>query len=185
MIPDDKKLFKNAYDYAKRRRLQVLRQESPGHGMEGIVWKTSVHSAIKAFYRLSDYETELSCYQRLQEHGVNEILGLNVPVLEGHDKGLQVIEITFVQPPYLLDFGKASLDIPPPYLSEDRKRFRSQYAAEFGERWSDVSAVLHVLEANYGIYYLDPRPQNICFDDPESDDDDWIKEPPIDYSEYE
>ena len=186
MFPNSNEAFVNAYNYAKGRHRNFLRQDSPGHGMEGWVWKTSIPSAIKAFYRLADFKTELACYERLKEHGVNEIHGLNVPVLEDYDEGLMVIEITFVQPPYLLDFGKATLDSPPPYLRdpEDRRRFESQWRAEFGDRWPDVNAVLNTLATKYGIYYLDPRCQNICFGD-DDDNDYWLKEPPLDYLEYE
>jgi hypothetical protein len=91
-----------------------------------------------------------------------------------------------VQPPYLLDFGKAALNRPPDYLQDpkDLRRFQSQWNSEFGDRWPEVNAILYTLQSKFGIYYLDPRPQNICFDDPESETDDWLKEPPIDYGEY-
>ena len=187
MISDEERIFQNACNYGKRRNKEIMRQGSPGHGMEGRVWKTTSHSVLKAFYRHESYKTELSCYERLLEHKVNSIHNLEVPVLEGFEHSLQVIEITFVQPPYLLDFGKATLDDPPEYLRDpqDLHRFQSQWKAEFGNRWPDVNALLYTLETKYGIFYLDPRPQNICFNDPEDDMDDWMKEPPIDYSEYE
>lgn len=155
--------------------------------MEGVVWKTSNHSVIKAFYRLKDYQTELSCYKRLLKHGVNMIHGLEVPMLEDHQESFRVVEMTFVQPPFILDFGKASLDQPPDYLldPQDLNRFQSQWKAEFGDRWPDVNAILYTLKSKYGIYYLDPKPQNICFGDSEAEGDDWLKEPPLDYDEYE
>lgn len=154
--------------------------------MEGKVWKTDVHSVIKAFYQPDRFQTELSCYERLKSQGVTQIHGLEVPILEHSDASLSVIEMTFVQPPFLLDFGKATLDEPPAYLRDagDLKRFQAQWKSEFGERWPDVNAILYTLETQYGIYYLDPRPQNINFgDDP--DNDDWLKEPGIDYTEYD
>lgn len=186
MAMNNDEVFENAISYAKRRQRKILRQDSPGHGMEGVVWKTSNHSVIKAFYRLEDYKTELSCYERLLEGNVNSIHGLEVPVLEDFEEITRTIEITFVQPPYILDFGKASLDHPPSYLldPQDLRRFQSQWKSEFGDRWPEVNAILYTLQSRFGIYYLDPRPQNICFADPDEDDD-WQKEPPIDYSEYE
>ncbi|WP_148075437.1 hypothetical protein [Bythopirellula goksoeyrii] len=110
-----------------------------------------------------------------------------MPVLEGHDVYLRVIEMTFVRPPYLLDFGKATLDHPPSYLcdEQDKRRFESLGRSEFGDQWPQVNAVLFTLKSSYGIYYLDPRPQNICLGLPDSENDDWMKEPPIDYTEYE
>lgn len=187
MLINDDELFENAYNYAKGRHREILRQDSPGHGMEGRVWKTAAHSVIKAFYRRENFEIELACYQRLLEHAVNRIHGLEVPMLEDFDAGLRVIEMTFVRPPYLLDFGKASLDRPPDYLRDERdqRRFDSQGKSEFGDKWPEVNAILYTLKTSYGIYYLDPRPQNICFDEPDFDDDHWMQEPPIDYSEYD
>lgn len=183
---DDEQVYQNALAYAKHKQQKVLRQDSLGHGTEGWVWKISVPSAVKAFYRHDRYETELSCYRRLLEHRVDTIHGLNVPVLEGFDDHLRVIEISFVQPPYLLDFGKACLDEPPRYFQDEKQLaiFRAQWQAEFGTRWPDVNAVLYTLQEKYGIYYLDPRPANINFGD-HDEDDDWLKEPTIDYTDYE
>jgi hypothetical protein len=48
-----------------------------------------------------------------------------------------------------------------------------------------VNSALYALRSRYGIYYLDPRPQNICLDEADTDADDWMREPPIDYGEYE
>ncbi|WP_145244970.1 hypothetical protein [Aeoliella mucimassa] len=151
------------------------------------MWKTSIPSAIKAFYREENFFNELRCYQRLQSHGVNEICGLNVPVLEDFDDQLWVIEITFVQAPYLLDFGKATLDAPPPYLvdPQDQRRFQAEWRTEFGSRWTEVNAILHILQSKYGIYYLDPKVANIRLSAEEDDDEDWLKEPEIDYTEYD
>lgn len=184
---NDDELFENASIYAKRRHRNISRQDSPGHGMEGKVWKTASHSVIKAFYRQSNFQTELSCYLRLQEYGVNRIHGLEVPMLEDFDAELLVIEMTFVRAPYLLDFGKATLDHPPDYLRDelDQRRFDSIGASEFGDKWPQVNALLYTLKNRYGIYYLDPRPQNICLDEPTSEDENWMREPPLDYSQYE
>ncbi len=156
--------------------------------MEGCVWRTNVPSAVKVFYLPDKFETELSCYERLKSYGVNQIFGHNVPVLEGYDRELRVIEITFVQSPYLLDFGKATLDHPPRYLQDesDLRRIQSQHVSEFGDRWPQVNALLHTLETKYGIFYLDARRANISFgDEHDTDNDDWMNEPLIDYSDYE
>jgi hypothetical protein len=177
-------VFDNASEYAKRRHRNILRQDSPGFGTDGWIWKTSLPSAVKAFYRHSVFRTELACYQRLKSCGVNQIHGLDVPILEGHDEELQVIETTFVKAPYLLDFGKATLDDPPAYYRDpmDIARFHSQWKSEFGDRWPNVSAALYTLRTQCGIYYLDPRPPNINFG--ESDDgDEWTKEPLTDYGD--
>ncbi|WP_442483938.1 hypothetical protein [Aeoliella sp. SH292] len=187
MLPNEREVRANAYTYAKRRGRRIRRQDKAGDGTDGYVWKTSKHSAIKAFYRQENFENELRCYKRLALHEVNQICGLNVPVLEEYDLDTRVIEVTFVQAPYLLDFGKASLDAPPSYLADeqDLKRYQSQWRTEFGSRWMEVNAVLHFLQIKYGIYYVDPKVGNIRLDAEEEDNDDWLREPEVDYSEYE
>lgn len=188
MLLNEREIKTNGYRDAKSRRRNILRQDSPGDGTDGHVWKTSIHSAIKAFYRQENFNCELQCYKRLRQHGVNEIFGLNVPVLEDYDAELRVIEMTFVQAPYLLDFGKATVDAPPSHLLDprDARRFEAEWRSEFGSRFPEVNAVLYVLQSKYGIYYLDPKPANIKLDaEGDEDDDDWMKEPPIDYSSYD
>ncbi len=107
-------------------------------------------------------------------------------MLEGFDDTLRVIEITFVRSPYFLDFGKATTD-------DRRKEYRDpQFLAkaihswqqDFGAKWKEVAAVIHYLKDKHEILYLDPRRGNVNFGDAD-DDDDWLAEPGIDYSEYE
>jgi len=75
-----------------------------------------------------------------------------------------VLEISIVQPPYLLDFGKVYIDSPPPYHSD--KVLMNNWLAEcrelFGGNWPVVQSLLYDLR-NLGIYYVDPKPANICF----------------------
>ena len=96
------------------------------------------------------------------------------------------LELTVVQPPYPLDFGKVLLDLSPSELYDNQKMATAQQEWKylFGNRWGDVSVILYQLQNQFGIHYLDPRPGNINFgyDD---DDDDWLAEPGIDYTEYE
>lgn len=113
MLFDDNQLFKNVREFAKSKGRNVLRQDRLGHGSDGSVWKTSVPSAIEAFYREETYCVELECYRRLRQASTIKINGLNVPQLEDFDDTLKVIEITFVTPPFFLDFGKVRLDRPP------------------------------------------------------------------------
>jgi len=185
MMYNDNQLFQNAYNYAKNRNLKVQRQELLGHGSDGAVWKSSVPSAIKALYRKKNFEAELECYRRLKAQNIRTIHGLNIPVLEGWDTGLQVIEITFVRPPYFLDFGKVHIDHAPDgyYDSQFYSNALAGWRDLFGDRWKDVAAVLGVLKSKFGIYYMDPRPGNINFGD--EDGDDWMAEPGIDYRDYE
>jgi len=159
---DDSLLLARAQTYAQSRG--ILLQEEPriGHGSDGSVWKTSRNSAVKAVANLPNYANELECYRRLRDAAVNHLHGFDIPVLEGFDDTLLIIEMTIVQPPYLLDFGKVYLDAPPPYWDDRKLRANAyqEWRERFDSRWEDVACVLGILE-KYGIYYVDPRPGNI------------------------
>lgn len=90
----------------------------------------------------------------------------SVPSLEDFDEDLLVIEITVVQPPYLLDFGKIYLDQAPTHLYDEQmmENANAEWHERFGKRWSKVLHAMKMLE-KYGIYYYDPRPGNVCFGD--------------------
>ena len=88
-------------------------------------------------------------------------------MLESSDDDLQIIEMTIVQPPYLLDFGKVYLDAPPPYWSDAQfQTNRHEDGREnFGiEKWKTVLRAMSEL-IGMGIYDVDPRPANFCFGD--------------------
>jgi hypothetical protein len=135
-----------------------------------------------------NYADELESYHRLQNADIHELCGFAVPWLIGHDDELRVIEMSIVQRPYLLDFGKVHFDgaefeaFDERELHRERASARSRYSAD---DWSKVAMLLHVLESKYGIYYVDPRPTNIDCGASTKDDDDWDKEPELDYSDYE
>lgn len=86
-----------------------------GHGLDGTVWETTRQSALKACYRLEAFQRERDCYRRLFEHDVVSLAGLSVPQLLDYDNRRQIIEMTIVFPPCILDFGKAYVDSPPDY----------------------------------------------------------------------
>jgi hypothetical protein len=97
-------------------------------------------------------------------HQVFEIDGLAIPRLVASMASELVIEMTSVQPPYMLDFGKAYIDLPPPYF-DDSNVLADQYQKireEFGSNALRVHSILRKLEL-YGVYYADPHPRNIHF----------------------
>ncbi|HYO23707.1 MAG TPA: hypothetical protein VEQ85_02045, partial [Lacipirellulaceae bacterium] len=120
------------------------------------------------------------CYRRLQAAGVEKLVGFNVPWLVGWDHELRVIEMTIVQAPYILDFGKVYIDAPPPYLY-DKQMMKNVYAEwrdRYGSKWNEVVCAVEVL-TKYGIFYVDPRRSNI---DPGDEDEDPL---PSDLAGYE
>lgn len=87
-----------------------------GSGEDGSVWRTSVNTAVKVFYRRKNYETELACYIRLSRwNDVTELSGFSVPTLVADNDELMLIEMGIVTPPWVLDFGKAYIDRPADY----------------------------------------------------------------------
>ncbi len=149
--------------YAELHSQQFQLEKALGEGTDGRVWFTTASSVIKVFHRRQNYCTELGCYQRLMERRVKQIDGLAVPQLIEYDHDLAIIEITLVQPPYLLDFGKAYLDEPAPYTPEQLEEWRSDWVRYFpDEDLRRVRKVLAILRG-YGIDYVDPKPWNIRF----------------------
>ena len=163
---DQKELVRNAIDYCKISGIEIFENTTLGHGTDGSVWETSNRTALKAFYREQGYRNEVECYHRLKLNGIITINGFSVPHLEGKNDQLMVIEMTYVQPPYLLDFGKVYLDRPPPYQNDEyvMAAWNEKLQEEFGDNTTKVYGLLHQLK-KLGIYYVDPRPANINFGD--------------------
>lgn len=161
-------------EYARLHSLKFNVKGQLGEGTDGAVWATSNNSAIKVISREKTFDTELRCYLRLMHRRVSEIDGLAVPRLIEYDRNLQIIEMTLVQPPYLLDFGKAYIDEPAPYTPEQLNEWRQHWRQFFPK--SDIPRVhriLRILKA-HGIDYVDPKPWNIRFREKDSTADDAL-----------
>jgi hypothetical protein len=66
-----------------------------------------------------------------------------------------------VQPPYVLDFGKASLyKLPTHYSNDDIAALYAERKLLFDDEWPTVRSILAKLRG-YGVFHLDPRPHNI------------------------
>jgi hypothetical protein len=99
-----------------------------GSGAEGFVYLSSSATAIKVFTYQEKFLSELAVYRRLKQHDVIEIQGFAVPRLVGFDPDLLVIEMTTVQPPYLLDFAQAKLDEPFEFSEDDEEEWWKRVA---------------------------------------------------------
>ncbi|QDT70269.1 hypothetical protein MalM25_32150 [Planctomycetes bacterium MalM25] len=161
---NDSRLLINATAYCDRNGTGLLKEAKLGHGTDGAVWATAHGTAVKAFELATTYSRELAAYQRLAELRLRRLHGHYIPHLLNFDDELLVIEMTIVRPPFLLDFGKAYVDRPPPYWDDSQlvANARAEWAELFGERWPDVAALLGALQET-GVYYVDPRPGNIHF----------------------
>lgn len=123
MIAMDAK--KRAKLYAKKKSIKLDFKEPLGDGTDGIVLATDDNSAVKVLKNFDNYSRELRAYQRLSEHDVRFIEGLAVPMLIGHDDDLLIVEMDIVEPPYLLDFGKAYTDEPTPFDEEQLAAYQA------------------------------------------------------------
>jgi len=175
--------------YADSRGIKVYIGRTLGNGTDGNVYPTDRNSAVKVLKLEKTYVCERDCYRRLSERCVERIDGLAVPKLIDFDDSMLVVEMEIVQPPYLLDFGKAYLDHPSPFTKTQLASYDASLASHF--RIDDLPRVKKVCRIlrSYGIEYLDAKPKNIRLrsdeDEKKLPDDDWDKEPPTDYSGYE
>jgi hypothetical protein len=150
-----------AATFARDGRTELA--ESLGHGNDGSVWRTARQSAVKAIYRQESYLRERDCYRRLLDSGIRELVGFRIPELLDYDDRLQIIEMSIVFPPCLLDFGKAYVDVPPDYSPEALAEAEAAEQELFTQgEWKQVRLVRAAL-LNLGIHYFDARPSNIMF----------------------
>ena len=159
--------IQNALSYARRQHLQLA--ERLGFGIHGIIYVAEDKSAggrtaVKVHREREPYARERDVYQRLQQVGVTEILGFNVPQLVRTDDELRIIEMTIVTRPFVLDFAGAYLDAPPRFSEEIWAEWESGKRDQFDAHWPQVKRVLDALEA-WDIYMVDVSPTNIALPD--------------------
>jgi hypothetical protein len=151
-----------ADEYAAARGNRILK--TLGFGQDGHVFLSHSNTAIKVFARLSNFELEVECYERFLDYDVHAIREFAVPRLRGYDRNLMVIEMSLVEPPFILDYGKVYLDRKPDFSAEVLEDWEADYAERWGSEWVKVQLVLHALR-RYGIFYMDPKPGNIAMRD--------------------
>ncbi len=157
--------IKNAGAYAARYGLRL--GERLGFGIHGSVHVVEhkikgAKSAIKSHRATEFYLRERAVYERLGAAKVSDILGFHVPQFIRAADDLQVIEMTIVTRPFVLDFAGAYPG-PPPEFSEDIwADWEAEKREQFGARWTAVRAVMNAFE-DLGIRLLDVSPNNIAF----------------------
>jgi len=158
--------LENAEAYARRHQLRLT--ERLGFGIHGIVRVAEdkmkkEKSAIKAHNSGKPYLRERAVYERLGAASITEVLGFHAPQLIRADDDLQVIEMTIVTRPFVLDFAGAYLDAPPEFSEEIWVQWEEEKREQFGEaRWVIVRAVMDAFE-DLDIYLVDVSPSNIAF----------------------
>lgn len=158
-------VIQNAQTYALRHQLQLA--ERLGFGIHGIIFVAENNSkagktAIKAHRAAEFYLRERDAYERLKVASVSNILGFNVPQLIRCDDELNVVEMSIVSRPFVLDFAGAFLDALPEFPEEAWDHWLNEKMEQFGDRWLKVVAIREVLE-ELDIYMVDVSPSNIAF----------------------
>ena len=160
-------LIPRARLYASAHQLEIA--ETLGSGKDGIILVAknkgkAGESAVKVLKENEAYLREKRVYERLRATGVRSVMGFNVPQLLGCADDLQVIEMTIVQRPFVLDFAGAHLDTRPEFAAEIWSDWEIEKREQFEARWPTVEKILAAFEAR-GIYLLDVSPSNIAFID--------------------
>jgi len=78
-----------------------------GEGKDGEVFQTNRFTGVKFLHDLEYYNREIRAYRVLAEIEVQEISGHKCPRLVFADDTFLAIEMTIVQPPFIVDFVSA------------------------------------------------------------------------------
>ena len=135
MVIEDSK--KRAVEYGFRVGTSVDFATALGIGQEGFVRKTGKEraSAIKVFDPQRNYLNEIEIDLILESHEVSEIKGFTIPKLIDFDDELWIIKLSIASPPYLRNFGKASVGFPPPFTAEQMLEYETERKQLFGRNW--------------------------------------------------
>ena len=137
-----------------------------GNGKDGRVLRSQYGDAVKFFHDEAVYRRELRAYQILRKLGIDQINGFQVPRLIRHDDALRAIEMTVVQPPFILDFASA-------YTGREYERLEfsqevldereAHWAEIFGDQWPEVQSLRAAFTRETGLILLDLSLNNIKF----------------------
>jgi hypothetical protein len=131
-----------------------------GWGNNGTVWQTSRRSALKVHRLEETYQRELQAYRRI---GLTRtIAGLWVPNLIQHEDRLRALELSIVEPPFILDFASACrADSAPRFPPEVMAEWLTEKREQFGTDWPRAAVALRELERTFDLRMLDVHPANI------------------------
>jgi hypothetical protein len=131
-----------------------------GIGFDGYVWRTTRDSVVKIHWNTAEFQRELAVYQRLASHSLTRLQGFSIPVLLNYDTPALTLELSFVSPPFVLDFAAANLGAPPAGFDPDDPAWQAEKSRLFGRDWPDVKRLLEALRL-YGIHFSDVHLGNI------------------------
>ncbi len=149
-----------------------------GWGIGGHVFLSPDFSTAVKIHRAEEgYQRELYVYRELARLRINRLHGLNVPKLRATRPHVKLIQMDFVNSPYLLDFAGVRLS-PPDFSDETMASWHAGIEEAYGPNSSIAYGVYHFL-SQHGMYYMDFRPSNMKLDGlpgllpmPSAEDDD-------------
>lgn len=160
LLPGDEIMVRRAEQYTAARGQHLA--ERLGAGNDGSVWMTSRRAALKVHRQFARYRREVQAYERLA--GVNTVAGHALPHMIDHDDMLLAIEMTTVEPPFVLDFASAyPVAEAPEFPPEVLERWLAEKQEQFGALWPRAAAVIRALERDHGLRLTDVHPGNIRF----------------------
>lgn len=137
-------------------------------GKDGVVFQAfteySEACAIKVYRKPRLFYSELLVYGRLSEHQVTSIRGHAVPQLLGWDEELLLIQMSIVEPPFVLDFAGARLDEKVAFDSHVTEWHTQRIYDLFEDNAPTVFGILDDLWRKYGIWHDDISVRNIRFE---------------------
>lgn len=164
MISLPAELLERRDEYCRRHALGI--QDLPGAGqpfgwgLDAFVWQTTLDSILKVFRHEAEFHQERAVYERLRSRGHEPLRGFQIPHLLDYDEDLWILELSFVRPPYILDFAAATLDDAPPGFDPHAPEWIAEKRRQFGRSWPEVARLLDALR-HLGIHYCDVHPENI------------------------
>jgi hypothetical protein len=119
--------------------------------------------AVKIHKNIESFNKELAAYQRLYDHRVQSFMGFAIPTLMTYSSKLQVLEISIVKPPCMLDFAAATVDKPNDFSDEAMEIWWADVADAFGDDFGVAADVFWAMKEEHGIFYWDLKPRNLQF----------------------
>jgi hypothetical protein len=133
-----------------------------GWGISGYAYLSpDTRTVVKIHHYEEGFDRELAVYRKLRKLRITNLLDLSVPKLRAHRKVLRVIQMDFVNAPYLLDFAGVMYTPPETEWDEDAiANWHADIRFRFGPNAHIAYRVHHAL-TRHGLYYMDLRPSNL------------------------
>lgn len=133
-----------------------------GAGVGGYVYLSSdLRTAVKIHNHEEGFHRELEVYRQLKRLDITRLHGLTIPKLRSARHDLLLIQMDFVNAPYLLDFAGV-LSKPPEILfgAEQLQYWHDRIHEFFGPN-ADIAYAVYNSLARHHLYYVDFRPSNL------------------------